>query len=139
MGLAILIASSAAILAALVHAKCLSLAARGTCGRSTNTVRAVICFGGVFGAYVVSISIYAVLYWLLHSSAFEGGLIGRFAGSAGDYLYFSMMNLTTLGVGDVKAAGYIRLVAGLQALLGFVLIGWSAAFTYVVMKPAWDR
>ena len=44
------------------------------------------------------------------------------------------MSFTTLGVGDIYATGRMRIIAGFQALHGFVLIGWSASFAYVVMQ-----
>jgi Ion channel len=38
-------------------------------------------------------------------------------------LYFSMVTLTTLGYGDVTPASGIRLIAAIQALLGYLNLG----------------
>jgi hypothetical protein len=38
----------------------------------------------------------------------------------------------------VHPSGTVRLIAGLEALNGLVLIGWSASFTYLTMEKVWD-
>jgi hypothetical protein len=54
-------------------------------------------------------------------------------------LYFSAETFTSLGFGDVTPVGPIRLLAGLEALNGLLLIGWSASFTYIAMERFWER
>ncbi|MBM3373365.1 MAG: two pore domain potassium channel family protein, partial [Betaproteobacteria bacterium] len=45
-----------------------------------------------------------------------------------------------VGFGDVVPVGTIRFVAGMEALTGFLMIGWSASFTYLEMERFWrDR
>ncbi len=67
--------------------------------------------------------------------------IGDFAGMAQhdfvDYVYFSIVAYSTLGLGDVAPIGGIRLIAGVESLNGLVLVGWSASFTYLVMEAFW--
>ena len=41
----------------------------------------------------------------------------------GDLLYFASVNYTTLGYGDILPHGDLRLLAGLEALNGMLLIG----------------
>jgi len=41
-----------------------------------------------------------------------------------DYLYFSMVTFTTLGYGDLKPLGYMRLVASSEAIVGMILIAY---------------
>ncbi|MEP2236559.1 MAG: potassium channel family protein [Alteripontixanthobacter sp.] len=43
-----------------------------------------------------------------------------------DYFYFSLINMTTLGLGDIYPTGHLRSVTGIQALTGFALISCSA-------------
>lgn len=97
-------------------------------------LRILVAFAGVLSAHLVSIFLFAFTYAYLHSVQALGGLAGELEGGFGDYVYFSMMSFTTLGVGDVYATGPLRIIAGFQALNGFVLIGWSASFAYVVMQ-----
>ncbi|RZA02340.1 MAG: two pore domain potassium channel family protein, partial [Moraxellaceae bacterium] len=44
---------------------------------------------------------------------------------------------TTLGLGDITPVGAIRFLAGTEALTGFVLVTWSASFTFVEMQRFW--
>jgi hypothetical protein len=44
---------------------------------------------------------------------------------------------TTLGLGDVVPTGAVRFLAGVEALSGFVLITWSASFTFLEMERFW--
>ena len=41
---------------------------------------------------------------------------------------------TTLGLGDIVPVGAIRFLVGTEALTGFVLVTWSASFTFVEMQ-----
>lgn len=54
-------------------------------------------------------------------------------------LYFSAETYTTLGYGDVLPHGDLRLLAGLEALNGMLLIGWTASYTYLSMERFWGR
>jgi hypothetical protein len=42
-----------------------------------------------------------------------------------------------VGFGDLAPVGPIRFLAGTTALTGFVLITWSASFTYLEMARDW--
>jgi len=53
-------------------------------------------------------------------------------------LYFSAETYTSLGFGDLTPAGPLRLLSGVEALNGLVLIGWSASFTYIAMERFWN-
>ena len=55
------------------------------------------------------------------------------------HFYFSIASYTTLGIGDILPHGNIRIVAGLEALNGLVLVAWSASFTYLIMERLWGR
>jgi hypothetical protein len=80
--------------------------------------------------------LYALAYLVMeHFGA--GSFSGEFAGSLHDYLYFSATSYTSLGLGDVYPHGAIRLVTGVEALNGLVMIGWSASYSYLVMERLW--
>lgn len=49
-------------------------------------------------------------------------------------VYFAFVNYTTLGYGDVLPVGEWRLVAPLTALNGIMLIGWSTALIFEVLR-----
>jgi hypothetical protein len=56
-----------------------------------------------------------------------------------DLVYLSAMSYTTVGFGDVAPIGPIRFLTGTEALTGFVLIAWSASFTYLEMERYWKE
>ncbi len=61
------------------------------------------------------------------AALFGGNLHNNFV----DFFYFSISCYTTLGIGDVYPLGEMRITAGLEALIGLVLIAWTAAFKLV--------
>jgi hypothetical protein len=54
-----------------------------------------------------------------------------------DVVYFSSITYTTVGYGDLTPTGPIRFLAGTEALSGFVMLTWSASFTYLEMERFW--
>ncbi|WP_274423956.1 ion channel [Chelativorans sp. YIM 93263] len=99
-----------------------------------NRSRILVAFTGVLCAHLLSVLIFAATYAYISSIRSLGALAGKLEGGFSDFVYFSLMSFTTLGVGDIYATGPMRIIAGFQALNGFVLIGWSASFAYVVMQ-----
>jgi len=77
-------------------------------------------------------------YWLLADPA-VGALHGPGVqpDKLVDYVYFSAVIYSTLGLGDLIPSGSIRFLVGTQALVGFTLISWSAAFTFLEMERFW--
>lgn len=55
-----------------------------------------------------------------------------------DYLHFSAVMYTSLGVGDIVPTGHLRFLARVEALNGLLLITWSAFFLFVRMNRQWD-
>ena len=47
------------------------------------------------------------------------------------------MTFSTVGFGDIAPVGPIRFTSATEALCGFVLITWSASFTYLEMEKFW--
>jgi hypothetical protein len=92
---------------------------------------------GAFGAHFMEILLYGGAYWLL-ATVFHIGSMGE----PGPLpftrcLYFSAETYTTLGYGDVLPHGDLRLLAGLEALNGMLLIGWTASYTFLSMERFW--
>ena len=42
-----------------------------------------------------------------------------------------------VGLGDLYPTEHLRLMAGVAALNGLLLVGWSASFTYLSMQEYW--
>ncbi|KKL04424.1 hypothetical protein LCGC14_2616180, partial [marine sediment metagenome] len=50
-----------------------------------------------------------------------------------DIYYFSLVNLTTLGRGDLVPTGHLRFMAGMEAAQGFLIITASGSYIFQVM------
>lgn len=104
--------------------------------------RVLVVIGVVFSGHIINIWIYGVVYFAL-AHAGMGTLAGAIVDSGGyhldffGYLYFSSVSYTTLGLGDVTPEGALRMIAGVEALCGFILIGWTVTFTYLAMEKFW--
>ena len=91
-------------------------------------------------AHMVQVILYAAAFAAMHDHWDLGRLEGAVTGVFSDFVYFALTSYTTLGVGDVWPTGPMRLLTGVAALNGLVLIGWSASFTYLAMEEFWgDR
>ena len=139
IGLALMVGLLLVTLTVLFHYEVLQFAA-GLPDRLTFSTRprVLMVIAVVLAAHVMEALFYAVAYYAMQSYFQMGGLNGHLEGDLLDYFYFSIATYTTLGIGDVHPSGAVRLVAGLEALNGLVLIGWSASFTYLTMEQFWD-
>jgi len=95
--------------------------------------------GVIFMAHIVEIWIFALGYFLALQFDGMGGLTGAASGHGLllDYVYLSFITYTTVGYGDVVAHGYLRYLTGIEALLGLLLITWSASFLFLEMQKYW--
>jgi hypothetical protein len=86
---------------------------------------------------VAEIWIFGIVLWGLLSWPATGALAGEQALGFLDHIYFSAICFTTVGFGEIWPTGAVRFVAATEALSGFVLITWSASFTYLEMEQFW--
>jgi hypothetical protein len=91
----------------------------------------------LFLAHIVEIGFYAMTYSWSVSSLKLGLFQGVPVGDAMSYLYYSGVIYTTLGLGDIQPEGHIRFITAMEALNGFLLITWSASFTFLAMGRLW--
>ncbi len=92
----------------------------------------------LIGAHVTEIIVYGVgLYWVGETWHF-GSLLGDGIPTIQTYLYFSFASYTSLGIGDIFPIGHIRLLTGIEALLGLLMIGWTASFLFLEMRSIWS-
>lgn len=54
-------------------------------------------------------------------------------------IYFSLVTFSTLGYGEITIASDSRILAGLEAINGIILIGWSTAFMFSVFQEIMKR
>jgi potassium channel LctB len=87
----------------------------------------------VLGSHLLVASLFAAGFWLGAGWGL-GGFDKAPAMSAMDYFYFSLINVTTLGLGDIYPTEHLRVLAGIEALTGFALISCSAQLFWSMMK-----
>ncbi len=91
----------------------------------------------IFAVHVVEIWIFGLGLHLIIQQSGAGSLIGASDPKLLDAVYLSATSYSTLGYGDLAPLGPIRFVLGTEALLGLLLITWSASFTYLEMDRYW--
>jgi len=80
--------------------------------------------------HLLQIMVWAIAYRLL----LPGDALKTFE----EAFYFSAVTFTTLGYGDISLAepGW-RLLSGIEALNGILLVGWTTAFLFLVVQRSW--
>jgi voltage-gated potassium channel Kch len=96
--------------------------------RTASRGKLLVVIFATFLAHFAEIALYALAIHLLDAKHF----------SLNTALYFSAETYTSLGYGDVVPIGDLRLLAGIEALNGLLLIGWSASYTFIAMERFWQ-
>jgi hypothetical protein len=99
--------------------------------------RILVVVLATFVGHTIAVWTYALAYWVLSVGLQVGSFKGLPVENFQDCLYFSVVTYTTLGFGDQVPVSHARLIAGVEALNGLMLIGWSASFTYLAMERYW--
>lgn len=90
-------------------------------------------------AHMVEIGLYGIAFYGLVKYLAIGSFVGTPEFSFVTCIYFSAETYTSLGFGDFTPTGPMRLLAGVEALNGLVLIGWTASYTYFAMERFWNH
>lgn len=98
----------------------------------------LVVIAAMFFAHTVEVWMHAYAFYLIADRFGLGGFGGAIRGEFHDYLYFSTVTYTSLGLGDVYPLGGLRLMSGVESLAGLVMIAWSASFTYLNMEKFWN-
>jgi len=86
-------------------------------GRRSRVVAMISVVMGLFAVMTAEVWLWAGVYYLL-------GVLSDFETA----LYFSTITFSTVGYGDVVPAHDWRVLAALEGVNGFLLIGWSTAY-----------
>ena len=114
-----------AVLLAAVVRTVRGLSARGS-GDSPILLDSMVIVAS--GILLVAGHLLEVLVW-----AATYALVGA-APPGTDLIYFAFSNYTTLGYGDVLPVPHWRLLAPMTALNGILLIGWSTALIFTLLR-----
>lgn len=99
--------------------------------------RVVLVVFACFAAHTIEVWLFALAYYLFVDVFGLGSFGGVHDGTVVDNIYFSVVSYTSLGFGDVYPIGNVRLISGVESLVGLMMIGWSASFTYLAMARFW--
>ena len=125
-------------LAVLIHYEGLVLMSRRMPRLHTRARRKVLfVIYGVITLHVAEIWLFGVAYWALLHFAGTGVVAGAETLGFFDAVYLSAVTFSTVGFGDLAPVGAIRFLAGTESLAGFILITWSASFTFLEMERFW--
>jgi hypothetical protein len=102
-----------------------------------NRRKLLIVVVGTFTAHAIEMLIYGMAVFAVVTFLDVGTLAGKTGAALSTSLYFSAETYTSLGFGDIRPVGPLRILAGVEALNGLLLIGWSASFIYLAMERFW--
>jgi hypothetical protein len=90
-----------------------------------------------FVAHLFEMVVWGIALYTVVDFPGVGELTGKVPITLMNCVYFSAETYTSLGFGDVTPVGHMRLLVGVEALNGLLLIAWSASFTYLAMERFW--
>lgn len=100
--------------------------------------RMVLVMLAIIVTHVVEILLFAVGMYLAVTVAGVGDLAGvSHTGGFHEFAYFSFVSYTTLGFGEIYPIEGLRIITGVEALTGLLMITWSASFTFLYMEKFW--
>lgn len=103
----------------------------------TAGLRILVIVLAALAAHLVEVVLYAAAYAAGERVFHLGGFGGLSVAGFLDYLYFSIVSYTSLGLGDVFPSDHLRFITGVEALNGLLLIAWSGSFIYIAMSRLW--
>jgi len=106
-------------------------------GIVSTRAKVLVALVGAMCSHLVQIAVFAIAYWLLKDRLGMGGFGGTFEDSLASFLYFSSETYTTLGFGDIYPTGSLRMICGIESLVGLLMVSWTASFTYLEMRRYW--
>ena len=95
---------------------------------------------------IILLLLHIVEIWLFGAGLYTTKYFSSLGGITGidnydllDAVYLSATTYTTVGYGDLIPHGPIRFLIGTEALVGLMMITWSASFTYLEMQNYWKN
>lgn len=122
----------------VLHYEALNVASRFVARpRVHHRLAVLLLVLGLACTHGAEMTVYALTYYFERTHFGLGTAEGGFPKSFFSYLYFSAETYTSLGLGDLVPQDGLRFLAGLEALNGLLLIGWSSSFIFLVMQKVW--
>jgi hypothetical protein len=129
----------AVLLCILLHYEILTALTHGLKKLHTRVRRRriLLMMFGLLALHIAEIWIFGIGYFVMADAQEFSSVTGARNGLL-DMVYFSAVVYSTLGLGDLIPTGALRFMAGTEAITGFLLITWSASFTFLEMQRFWD-
>jgi hypothetical protein len=138
--LVVLATAATVALAVLVHYEGLAwMSSWLTRAHSLRRRKVLLGVYGVIVLHVIEIWLFGCAMWGLLIVPNAGAVNGVAPTPFLDAIYLSAETFSTVGFGDLTPLGPIRFLTGTEALVGFILITWSASFLYLEMEQFWRR
>jgi len=101
---------------------------------TNNTIFKILLFSFLFFTFIHTFHslVWAFSYYIIPETA------SQFS-SFSESVYFSMVTFTTLGYGDISLSSDWRLLSGLEAINGIMLIGWSTAMMFSLIQNIYKK
>lgn len=96
--------------------------------------------GRMFGALLGTVVFLSILHvvqitlWAITYRFFVPDSVETFEKA----FYFSIVTFTTLGYGDITLDESWRVLSGIEAMSGILLVGWTTALMFVVVQRSWS-
>jgi hypothetical protein len=105
-------------------------------------VRVSMVVSAIFAGHIINIWFFGLVYYVIlnyNLGHFVGNTIeqGKYNLDIFGCIYISSLLYTTVGAGDITPEGSLRMIVGVEALTGFMLIGWTITFAYIAMEQFW--
>lgn len=132
MVLAVLIALVGVLAACLTHYYVLYGLQRYyvKCDCCLSVWQAMLALLIIFAVHIVESFYFTGIYWAAHQLLELGEFTKAFKPIFRDYVYHSLVTMTTLGLSEFNPEGHIKFITAMQSLLGFMMLTWSATFYY---------
>ena len=107
--------------------------------RFKGEIKVALALLGALAAHMAEVMLFSGGYYFLAHTEHVGKLVGTHLQGFVDYGYYSIVTYTSLGLGDIVPKGELRILTGVEALTGLILIGWTTSFLFVEMQRFWER
>lgn len=87
-----------------------------------------------FVGHTAAVWAFGMVYYYFASHLGFGSLDGRMEHQMLDYIYFSVICYSSLGLSDIYPVGGLQMLVGIESILGLILTGWTVTFTYIVTE-----
>ncbi|MEJ0035695.1 MAG: potassium channel family protein [Gammaproteobacteria bacterium] len=119
---------------AALHYEALHFLARVSNGHRISRRWIVVILASLVTVHLAEVALYAGAYAVGTNVLSLGGLRGSSDRAALDFFYFAAETYSTLGYGDLVPVGALRLIASVESLNGLLLLSWSGAFLFGVLR-----